>query len=277
MPLMQIAGAVTIITGASSGIGRAAARLFARQGARVVLASRNEPRLRDLQAEIAGYPAEALVVPTDVTSDEQVLSLVRTTLARFGSIDILICNAGVGLYSDVASLPPQALRRVFDVNFFGVVRCVQAALPSMIERRSGLIQIISSVIGRRSLPGYSGYCATKFALYALAESLRVELHGTGVTVQTVYPSLTATEFQDNSIIRNPGETPGRITAMPAEQVARRMVGAARRRTRDCVVGVPGRLLVWLNRLSPSLTDAVLARAMRRMKRPPAGRSHAVPD
>ena len=277
MPGMPLGGAVTVITGASSGIGRAAARRFARQGARVVLASRNEPRLRALQAEIASYPAEAFVVATDVTNDEQVLSLVRMTLARFGSIDILICNAGVGLYSDVASLPPEALRRVFEVNYFGVVRCVQAALPSMLERRSGLIQIISSIIGRRSLPGYSGYCATKFALYALAESLRVELRGTGVTVQTVYPSLTATEFSDNCIIRKPGETPGAITAMTAEQVARRMVQAARRGTRDSLVGIPGRLLVWLNRLSPSLTDAILARAMRPTRRTPAGRSDAVPD
>jgi NAD(P)-dependent dehydrogenase (short-subunit alcohol dehydrogenase family) len=123
-----------MITGASSGIGRAAAREFARAGARVVLASRNEARLRDLAAEISALPATAalprgpaapLVVPADVTRDDDVQALVDRTLDRFGRLDILICNAGVGLYSPVQYLPDDAVRRVFEVNFHGVLRCVQ--------------------------------------------------------------------------------------------------------------------------------------------------------
>lgn len=267
MPLPHVRGAVTIITGPSSGIGRAAAREFARAGARIVLASRNEASLRELQREIADYPAEVLVVPTDVTRDDQVSSLMRTTLDRFGRIDILICNAGVGLYSPVRDLPDDALRRVFEVNFFGVVRCVQASLPSMLERRSGLIQVISSIIGKRAVPGYAGYCATKFALGALTESLRVELEGSGVHVQTIYPGLTETNFPVNSILSDPSRLPGRARPMPAETVARRMLTAARRGRRDTLISAGGRTLLILNSLSPRLTDWILARVMK----PPAVR------
>ena len=226
-----------------------------------MLAARNETRLRDLEREIAAFPGVAVAVPTDVTSDEQVRSLVETTLSRFGRIDVLICNAGVGLYSPVEGIPDQALRRVFEVNFHGVVRCVQAALPSMLERRRGVIQIVSSVIGKRSVPGYAGYCATKFALAGLAEALRVELAGRGVEVEMIYPGLTDTDFAKNSIMRDASRPPGPVRATPAETVARRMLRAARRGRRDTVISAGGRALLLLNSLSPSLTDRILARVM----------------
>ena len=260
MPLPAIKGSVTIITGASAGIGRAAAREFARAGATVVLAARNGARLREVAREI-GDPAGSLVVPTDVTSDDQVEALVTRALARFGRIDLLICNAGVGLYSPVMDLHPDTLRQAFEVNFYGVVRCIQAALPSMLERRSGLIQIISSVIGRRSVPGYSGYCATKFALYALAESLRLELNESGVFVQTVYPGLTDTDFSRNALVRNPSPRPRQLTAQPADVVARHMLRAARRGSRDHIVTLSGRVLSLVNALAPGVVDAVMAHAL----------------
>jgi len=261
MSLPRIESSVTVVTGASSGIGRAAALAFAGAGARVVLASRDETRLRQLEREIVAGSGNALAVPADVTDTSQVEALVRTTLDRFGRIDILVCNAGVGLYSLVKDLPEEALRRVFEVNFFGVVRCVQAVLPSMIERRSGLIQVVSSIIGLRSVPGYAGYCATKFALSAVTESLRVELAGTGLRVQTIYPALTDTEFSTRSILRDASRRAGPMKAMPAEKVARRMLKAARSGRRDTVISAGGRLLVLLNRVSPTLTDRLLARVM----------------
>jgi len=119
MSLPRIESSVTVVTGASSGIGRAAALAFAGAGARVVLASRDETRLRQLEREIVAGSGNALAVPADVTDTSQVEALVRTTLDRFGRIDILVCNAGVGLYSLVKDLPEEALRRVFEVNFFG--------------------------------------------------------------------------------------------------------------------------------------------------------------
>jgi short-subunit dehydrogenase len=258
MPYPSISGAVTVITGASAGIGRAAAHEFARAGARVVLAARDRTRLEEAAREIAAYQPEVLAVPTDVTDGSQVRRLIGETRGRFGRIDILICNAGVGLYSPVEEMPEEALRRIFEVNFFGVVRCVQEALPSMREQGSGLIQFVSSVIGKRAIPGYSGYCATKSALGALAESMRLELAGTGVLVQTVYPGLTETGFSRNAIIRRPGGANQRMQPMSAEIVARHMLRAARRGSRDHMVTVSGKALSLGNALAPGLVDQIMA-------------------
>ena len=263
MSAPDIQGAVTVITGASSGIGRACAIEYARAGARVVLASREESRLRELAAEIEhGGHAPALVIPTDVTRQADLSKLATETIAATGRIDILVCNAGVGLYGAVATVPEEALRRVFDVNFFGVVRTIQAALPHMLSRRSGLIQIVSSVIGLRAVPGYAGYCATKFALAGMAESLRVEVAGSGIRVQMIYPGLTDTAFSRNQIQRGPAPESYRVKAVPAVKVARVIVRAARGRSRDRFVSFSGRLFSAVNRLSPSLVDAILARVMK---------------
>lgn len=275
MSLAPIAGLVVVVTGASSGIGHAAARQFARAGARVVLAARRASQLEELAREIATYPAEAIAVPTDVTRDDHVARMVEAALSRFGRIDMLICNAGVGLHGDFKDVPIEAVRQAFEVNFFGTARCIQSVLPSMLARGSGLVQIVSSVIGKRSIPGASGYCATKFALGALAESLRVELDGTGVVVQTVYPALTDTEFARSSIIRNPAPGPARLRAMPADAVARIMVRAARKRSRDTVVSAAGRALVLLNAVAPGLVDSILAQVMVHGPRH-RGRGHALP-
>ena len=262
MPGPSIQGSVTVITGASAGIGRAAAHEFARAGARIVLAARDRDRLEAVAREIETFQPEVLAVPTDVTDRAQVGRLIGEARGRFGRIDILICNAGVGLYSPVEEMPEEALRRVFEVNFFGVMACVQEALPSMREQGAGLIQFVSSVIGRRAVPGYSGYCATKFALYALAESLRLELAGTGVLVQTVYPALTATDFSKNAIIRRPSRIAPRIAPMPPEVVARQMLRAARRGSRDHIVTVGGRALALLNGIVPGFVDEVMVHVLR---------------
>lgn len=274
MARRTIKGSVTVVTGASSGIGLAAARLFARSGARVVLAARDEARLRRVAAEIRAYPAEVLVASTDVTSDDQVAALARRTIERFGRIDIMICNAGVGLYGQLADLPIDALRKAFEVNFYGVVRCVQAVVPIMRRQAGGLIQIISSVVGRRAIPGYGGYCSTKFALYGLAEALRGELRGTGVSVQTVYPSLTDTAFADNAIAKAPGPRPMRIRPMPAEKVAEHMLRAARHGCRDHMVTWSGRLLALVNGIAPGALDAIISRLM---KSGSVKAHHALPD
>jgi len=264
MARREIRDAVTVITGASEGIGEAAARLFAAKGARVILAARSAGRLDAIASDLRQRGLEAVAAPADVTRPEDARGLVESALGRFGRVDILICNAGVGLFSPVKDLPPDAARRAFDVNFFGALHCAQAVLPSMIERKSGLIQMISSVIGRRSAPGYAGYCATKFALYALAESLRVEmmLQRTGVDVQTVYPSLTDTSFPENSIRSHPARRPASLRAMPAATVARRMLKAARSGRRDSIVGVGGRALALLNGIVPGLVDRLMVLALR---------------
>src|SRR5262245_54590961 len=160
-----ISGAVALVTGASEGIGLAASRAYAGAGARVVLAARSESRLEKEAAALREDGADALAVRADVTSADDVARLMLAVQERWGGLDILVCNAGVGLFGPVETLPEAALRQAFEVNFFGVVRCIQQALPLMRSRGRGLIQIVSSVIGRRSIPMYGGYCATKFALH----------------------------------------------------------------------------------------------------------------
>ncbi|MGH9870744.1 MAG: SDR family NAD(P)-dependent oxidoreductase [Candidatus Polarisedimenticolia bacterium] len=263
-----ISGSVALVTGSSEGIGLSAARAYAAAGARVALTARTASRLHQEVASLVAGGADALAVPADVTSPDDVARLMHEVRERWGGLDILVCNAGVGLFGSIETLSEPALRQAFEVNFFGVVRCIQQALPLMRPRRRGLIQIVSSVIGRRSLPMYGGYCATKFALHAVADALRLELEPDGIQVQMFYPALTDTRFSRNALVSSPRTGSGRIRATSADEVARQMVAAARRRKRDHVVTAGGRALVRLNDLAPGLVDAILGQVMMR----PGGRT-----
>jgi NAD(P)-dependent dehydrogenase (short-subunit alcohol dehydrogenase family) len=257
----SLSGAVTVITGASSGIGLAAAHAYAASGSRVVLSARNGRRLHEEAADITARGGEAMAVPADVTSDEQVVSLMEAVRERWGRLDLLVCNAGVGLYGPVAEIPEPALRQVFEVNFFGVVRCIQRAVPLMRAGGGGLIQIVSSVIGRRAVPLYGGYCASKSALQGMADALRLEVAPDGIHVQMFYPALTETDFSRNCLIGPPEPPPPRMRPTPAREVARQMVLAARRRSREHIVSASGRALVRLSGVAPSVVDALLTQVM----------------
>jgi NAD(P)-dependent dehydrogenase (short-subunit alcohol dehydrogenase family) len=184
---------VVIVTGASSGIGRETAQAFAAAGAQVVAAARREAVLRELAVP------RLLPVPADVTKDADVQRLIDTTLARFGRIDILVNNAGAGLRALVEQVQPDDARRLMDLNFFGAVRCIQAALPAMKRQGHGQIVNVSSVLGVVATPRNSIYCASKFALRALSDALRLELRDAGIEVISVLPGYTDTPFFDNMV------------------------------------------------------------------------------
>ena len=193
---MTLAGKTVIVTGASSGIGEATARLLAQHRCNVVLAARREDRLNSLAAELG---EGTLAVPTDVTDPTACEELVSRAVGDFGSVDILVANAGLGLYGSIAEADPEDWRRMFEVNVLGVLYVTRAAVRHMFGRGSGDVIFVSSLAGRR-VPGADGavYAATKHALTAVAEGLRMEVHKEGIRVITIEPGLVRTEFPESS-------------------------------------------------------------------------------
>jgi NADP-dependent 3-hydroxy acid dehydrogenase YdfG len=193
---MTLAGKTAVVTGASSGIGEATARLLAGEGCNVVLAARREDRLRSLAAELG---VEALAAPTDVTDPAACAALVARTVERFGSLEILVNNAGLGLYGSIPEGDPDDWRRMFDVNVLGVLYSTRAAVRHMLARGTGDIVFVSSLAGRR-VPRADGtvYAATKHAVTAIAEGLRMDVHEKGIRVINVEPGLVRTEFPESS-------------------------------------------------------------------------------
>jgi len=184
------------VTGASSGIGEATARLLAQNGHNVVLAARREDRLRSLAAELG---EGTLAVPTDVTDPAACEALVSRAVESFGSVDILVANAGLGLYGSIPDGEPEDWRMMFEVNVLGVLYTTRAAVRHMLGRGSGDVVFVSSLAGRR-VPRAEGtvYAATKHALTAVAEGLRMDVHGKGIRVINVEPGLVRTEFPESS-------------------------------------------------------------------------------
>jgi short-subunit dehydrogenase len=248
-------GKVAVVTGASSGIGEAAARKLASRGAAVVLAARAAEKLEALETEISASGGRALVVKTDVSDRDSVEVMMGKTVEAFGSLDILVNNAGLGLSGRVAELRLEDLRHVFEINTIGPLNCIQAALPHMSS--GGRIINVSSVVGRRSIPKVGGYCATKFALNALSDSLRVEVADRGITVTSVYPGTTRTAFRDNSRRTKDEERGWRPRGVAPEKVAKRIADAAEKGPRDVYVTLPDRLFIAGAMLLPGLTDRVL--------------------
>ncbi|HEY6537932.1 MAG TPA: SDR family oxidoreductase [Candidatus Dormibacteraeota bacterium] len=187
---MDLAGRVMMVTGASSGIGEATARMAHAQGMHVALAARREDRLRDIAGQLSG----ALAVPTDVTSRESAVALCDRTVERFGTIDVLVNNAGQGLHVPLLEVDPEDFQVVFALNVLAPLMLMQAVLPVMARQTSGAIVNVSSGTSRRVIPGLGAYAATKAALNMLSEVARKEFASKGVTVSLILPGITATEF-----------------------------------------------------------------------------------
>lgn len=265
-------GQVALVTGASTGIGRATAKALRAAGARVALAARSTAALEELATALGG-PDWALAIPGDVTDPAQCRAMVERTVAHFGQLDILINNAGMIVSGRFEHLQPGDMEQQFAVNFHGVVYCTQAALPHLKASR-GVIVNVSSVAGFFGLPSSSAYAASKAALNSLGRALRVELRPYGIGVSTVCPYFTTgAELSKKGILRQGSlhtpdaqgrsrsrQAPGRQTTA---QVAAAIVSAAVRRPRLLVLSWPGKILWRLERLAPGFVDAVLMRVMGR--------------
>jgi len=257
------AGKLILITGASAGIGRAAARMFVERGDTVIGTARTEDRL----APVAGELGERFVpIAADVADPGRMTALAERVLRERGVPDVVVANAGVGLDALFAETTDEHLRHVLEVNVVGVFRTVRPWIGPMVERRSGRILLISSVVGKRGIPHYSGYCASKFALHGAAEALRTELLGSGVTVGVICPSSTESEFHSRKMQQGPRQSETRVAKHSAESVARAIVGMADSRRREMVLSAEGKLMATLNKFVPGLVDRLLARAMMRRGR-----------
>jgi len=248
-----------VVTGASSGIGRAIARELARAGARLVLVARRRERLDELAAEITAAGGQAEPVVGDITERAVRQRALETAQSAWGGLDILVNNAGIGAVGLFEEANPERIRRIMEVNFFAPAELIRLALPLLENGNRPLIVNVGSILGHLAIPYSSEYCASKFALQGFSRSLRAELSRHAIDVLVVSPGTTQTEFFDVVIER--GRTPAwpRHAAVPAEVVARKTVDAMRRGRRQIVPNRWGRLLLWLDRLAPGLVDRFMAR------------------
>lgn len=258
---MDFKNKVVLITGASSGIGKACAEEFARRGANLVLAARQYVTLCEVTADLEKkYKIRALAVQTDVSKEEDCAELVKQALASYGHIDVLVNNAGLSMRALFNEVDLSVLKHLMDVNFWGTVYCTKYALPSLLKSKGSVIGV-SSIAGYRGLPGRTGYSASKFAMNGFMESLRTELLHSGVHVLVACPGFTTSNIRVAALSKDGaahGETSmeeGKM--MTSEAVARQIADGAAARKRTLVMTGQGKLTVWLNKLWPALADKLV--------------------
>ncbi len=222
MEMQDLTGKVAVITGASSGIGEAAARLLAKEGARMVLVARRKDRIDALAAEIGDA---ALAIETDVADLAAVQVMIAQVKERFGGIDLLFNNAGMGVNGPFADSDPVEWKTQIDANLYGVLNCTHAALPLMKGREGAMISTVSSVGGRYGIAGWSVYNATKFAVVGFSDALRKEVGEQGIRVSLIEPGAVWTEWGHNVTEQAMRERREKVDALHAEDVAQALVYA----------------------------------------------------
>jgi len=249
-----------IITGASSGIGKACAIAFAKRGCNIVISGRDKEKLELAADEIRKQGMQILAIQGDVSHEEDCRLLIEKTIEKFGGIDVLINNAGISMRALFADLNLDVIRKLMDVNFWGTVYCTKYALPYLLKNKGSLVGV-SSIAGFNGLPGRSGYSASKFAMVGFLDSIRIENLKTGLHVLIASPGYTASNIR-NAALMAEGNQQGRSPRderhmMTAEKVAEEIVEAVRKRKRTIVLTTQGKLAVWMNKFFPSLADKLV--------------------
>lgn len=256
-----------LITGASSGIGESTAYRFARQGAALYLAARRGERLKEVAEEcLRRGAAEARWGEHDLEVPDEGARAVREALKQLGKLDVLVLNAGFGIYGPLQEVPPEWMRRLWQVNFQSGYESIHAALPHFLERGSGHIVLVSSVLGRVGVPIATAYAASKFAQVGLGEALWSELRGTGVGVTVVCPSYTMTEFFDAATRTQGASQFRRIGGNTAEEVADALFKAVSRKRRRIIPSSYGRLLDFFCRVLPDTAAHLVAWSVNRSRK-----------
>ncbi len=262
MALRVVRASTVVITGATSGIGRETAKEFARARARVVLAGRREERLRELAAEIEAKGGEALAVRTDVSDRSAVDRLIERAVVRFGRVDTLVNNAGVGIAARFEEQSLEDFRRVMETNFWGAVFACKAAVPRMrAQSTGGVIINVSSILGKRGMPYETAYCASKFALAGFSEALRTEVMADGIDVSTIFPGAVETEIWESAANKTGLEMPDFLPKFPARELARIIVQDAAFPQPEIVMALDAQVLNFFNKLAPGMLDLILGQSL----------------
>lgn len=259
-------GKTVVITGASSGIGEAMAKVYAGMGAKLVLGARSEQKLNDLVAQICANGGEAVCCATDVTKPEDCKRLIECGVEAFGGIDVLICNAGISMRAIFDDVDLSVLHRLMDVNFWGTVYCTKYALPYL-QKSHGSLVGISSVAGLHGLPGRTGYSASKFAMTGFLETVRIENLKKGLHVMVACPGFTASNVRFSALVADgsqQGSTPRKeCNMMTPEQVAKIVAKGIAKRKRLCLMEIEGRATHFVKKFAPAFLDKMFYLVMSR--------------
>jgi dehydrogenase/reductase SDR family protein 7B len=250
---------VVIITGATSGIGKALAFEFGRRGSSVVITGRREELLASIEKELKEQGVPVLAIPGDVSKDEDTRAIIEKTVQQFGQIDVLINNAGISMRALFEDVHLDVFRKVLDINFFGTVHCTKHALPFILQSKGSIVGI-SSINGKRATPARAAYSASKYAMEGFLEALRMEVMKRGVHVLSVCPGFTTSNIRNVALTADghpQGESPrDESKMMSAEETAEHIYKAVVNRNRDLVLTTQGKLAVWLTKLFPVLMDKI---------------------
>jgi uncharacterized protein len=261
---LDYSGKIVVITGASSGIGEKSAEEFAKLHAKIILVSRNEERLKKIATELSKYKTEIFVYVCDISKKEQVTQMGQAILEKFGTIDVLVNNAGFGIYNIVEETTIDEIESQMATNFFGMVYCIKTFLPKMIEQKSGHIVNVASVAASIGIPRMASYCASKFAMLGFSESLYHELKGKGIGITVVSPIMVRTNFFDHESF---GKMPRYSSlSLDPKTVACAVVKAASSPRLEIVVPQVVRFAIWIKQTLPYLINPIIGGIFRKSKR-----------
>lgn len=253
-------GKVVVITGASSGIGKALALLFAKKGSKVVIGARNHEKLMEVAEEIKLSGGEVAFVQTDVSIENDCKNLILTAVNSYGTVDILINNAGISMRALFENADLSVIKRLMDINFWGTVYCTKYALPYLLQQKGSVVGV-SSISGIKGLPARTGYAASKFAMNGFMDSLRIENLKKGLHVMLAFPGFTASNIRNTALAADgsmQGESPrdeGKM--MTAEEVANHIYNAIHKRKNKIILTSQGKLTNILNKFFPDLLDRMV--------------------